>query len=69
MSRLTFLSLLSLCLLAPACTINPPLHLRMQAPTQVVLDAKVDVSVMWQADWTTEWSFPWAAEIDRKSVV
>ena len=63
MSRLTFLSLLSLCLLAPACTINPPLHLRMQAPTQVVLDAKVDVSVMWQADWTTEWSFPWAAEV------
>lgn len=56
------LPLFLLCTLAPGC-IEPPLHLRRQADTQVVLDAKVNVSVMWQVDWQARWSFPWNAEV------
>lgn len=59
MSRLTFLSVLALCLLAPACTINPPLHLRMQAETSVELQTEVNLDLLWQADWEAHWSFNW----------
>lgn len=59
---LPLLSLMMLCLLAPGC-IEPKLHLHKQAATRVVLDAKVDVSVMWTVDWEAVWSFPWSAEV------
>ena len=56
------LPLLLLVPLAVGC-IEPELHLRRQAATRVVLDAKVNVSVMWQVDWQAELTFPWNAEV------
>lgn len=49
-------------MLACGC-IEPELHLRKPAATRVVLDADINVNVMWQVDWQAEWSFPWNAEI------
>lgn len=57
------LPLFVLLALAPACSIEPPLHLRKQAETRIILDAEVNVNVMWQADWQVMWTFPWNTEV------
>lgn len=57
------LPLLVLLVLAPACSIEPPLHLRKQAETRIMLDAEVNVSLMWQADWQAILTFPWKTEV------
>ncbi len=57
------LPLFLLLALAPACSIEPPLHLRKHAETRIILDAEVNVNVMWQADWQVMWTFPWRTEV------
>lgn len=62
MTALRLSLILLACLLTAGCSIQPPLHLHEQAMTRIVLDAKVNVSVMWQAGWQAEWKFPWNTE-------
>lgn len=59
MTALKLFSVALFCLLAVGCSIEPPLHLRMRADTDIVLDAKVDVDFMWQTDWEAHWTFDW----------
>lgn len=53
------LPLFVLLALAPACSIEPPLHLRKQAETSVELQTEVNLDLLWQADWEARWSFNW----------
>jgi len=41
------------------CSIEPPLFLRKAVATEVQLDTKINVDVMWQIDWKEEWKFDW----------
>ena len=45
-----------------ACRIDPPLHLRRAVDVDVILEAEVDLDVMWQVDWETEWEYSWNVE-------
>ena len=57
------LPMLMLCILAPGCSIEPPLHLRRQAETSIALETKIDVDLLWQVDWEAKWNFPWNTEV------
>lgn len=60
MRRARFISLLVLAAaLAGGCRIEPPLFLRKAVATELLLDTKVDIQVMWQANWETQWQFNW----------
>ena len=59
MTRLHLVPVLMFCVLAPSCSIEPPLHLRMQTNTSVVLQTEVNLDVLWQVDWETRWTFNW----------
>ena len=63
MTRLHIFPVLLFCILAPGCSIEPPLHLRVKADTSVILQTEVDLDVLWQVDWESRWSFNWKPDI------
>ena len=48
-------------LVTVGCSIEPPLHMRKTAQTQVVMQTNINTDVMWQANWQSEWDFAWNA--------
>lgn len=59
----SFISVLLPLAILCGCQIDPPLHLRRLAETDVELKMEFDVDMMWQIDWQTEWVFDWDTEI------
>lgn len=55
------LALMPLALLAASC-VEPPLYLRKNIQTYVVIEPEIDLTVYWQADWQLHWTFPWNEE-------
>lgn len=55
-------ALLPLALLC-SCQIDPPLHLRRLADTNVELKMEFSADMMWQVDWEAEWNFDWNVEV------
>lgn len=52
-----------LLLLVCGCRIDPPLYLKRPAEVDVVLDANVELDVMWQIQWEELWEFQWNTAI------
>lgn len=61
LKRIFLLPLLALTVVS--CTIDPPLHLRATAETEMVLVTDITTDLYWQADWATQWQFGWAASV------
>ena len=45
--------------LAAGCRIEPPLYLRSQVPSVVLVQTEVDVNLLWQVDWAVQWEYDW----------
>ncbi len=61
-----FISLLlaAVCLpMATGCAIEPELHLKQPVEARVVLNAQVNVDLMWQVGWEALWDFHWDTEV------
>ena len=50
-------------LVITACAIDPPLHLRQTATTEMVLVTDVTTDLYWQIGWETQWQFGWSAAL------
>jgi len=45
------------------CSIQPPLYLRAKVETQVVIQTKANINLMWQVDWMAKWTYRWDTRI------
>lgn len=63
MKRLMLILFPLLALTVASCTIDPPLHLRATAETELVLETDITTDLYWQADWATQWQFGWASSV------
>lgn len=41
----------------------PPLHLRESVKAAIEMDAKVNVTTMWQINWSAQWTFRWDVSV------
>ena len=63
MIRRILISLISALLLAQACTIDPPLHLRKIAATKIVMQTSISTEFMWQVNWQAQWDYSWQTDV------
>ena len=63
MIRRILISLISALLLAQACTIDPPLHLRKTAATKIVMQTSISTEFMWQVNWQAQWDYSWQTDV------
>lgn len=52
--------LLLLCAQVSGCHIGPELHLRQSIATEIMLEAQVNVNLVWETEWEAHWVFPWS---------
>ncbi len=63
MKKYRLITLLPALLFLGGCTIEPYLHLRKAATTNIVLQTNITAEFLWQLDWQAEWDYTWQTDL------